>query len=161
MAQKRKKSAPKQSGQTKKKFPVKKLIAAVIAAVLVAALVVFLVIKTNEDNARHALRNTTWLSQSASNASGDEVDIREVYNVRYSNYQGRLVFNSDDTFELWLAPGDLEDGTHSGKYTLEGDAVTATFDEGTVTQFKLNRKDGSIRSIELDYDEYTVRFFPG
>lgn len=160
MAKKQKKSAPKKSRQAKKKFPVKKLIAGIIVGILIYALVSFLVMKTAEDNARHALRNTYWISQSAKNASGDEVDVHEVYNVKYTTYQGRLNFDGDNKFELWLAPGDMSDGTHSGTYELSDDKITATFDEGTITEFKVNRKDGNISSIEVNYGDYTVSFYP-
>ena len=160
MAKKRKKAGNKSAAPKKKPFPVKALIAGIIAAVLVAALVVFLVIQKNQDNARHELRSSYWVSQSAKNASGDEVDIREVYNVKYSNYQGRLEFDKDNGFELWLSPGDAADGTHSGTYEISGDTVKATFDDGSTAEFALTRRDGAIAQIDVNYGEYTVSFFP-
>lgn len=160
MAKKRKNSGKKPETQKKKPFPVRALIAGILAVIFIASLVVFLVIRANMDNAKHELRSSYWVSQSAKNASGDEVDIREVYNVKYSNYQGRLEFDKDNRFEIWLSPGDSTDGTHSGTYEISGDVLTATFDEGTKAEFALTRKDGEITRIDVNYDEYTVSFFP-
>lgn len=160
MAKKKKKSADKNQPQTVKKFPVKPVIAAVIAAAVVAALVVFIVFRTNEDNAKHVLRNTYWVSQTAKTASGDEVDIREVYNVKYSNYQGNLTFDSENGFELWLHPGDISDGTHKGTYELDGDKLKVSFDGGTDTEFKLKKNNGGIVRIDVPYEDYVVSFFP-
>ena len=161
MAKKVKKPASEKGGQKKKKFPVKKLIAAIVAVAVIAAVVVFLVIKTNEDNAKRVLRNTTWVSKTATDASGDEVDVRQVYNSKYTNYQGTLRFGeSDDKFELWLTPGEASDGTHSGTYELKEDKITAKFDEGTEAEFKVHRKDGKITQIDVYYDEYVVGFYP-
>lgn len=151
---------PASAGKGQKKFPLAKAITAVVIVTAVAALTVFLVMKTHADNARFALKNTHWISKSALNASGDEVDVREVYNVRYSNYQGRLDFDGDNHFELWLAPGDVDDGTHTGTYELKENSVTAAFDEGTVVQFDVVRENGKIERIDVGYDDYTVCFYP-
>ena len=158
---KKKPASSKKTKQENKKFNVKKLLPIIIAVVLLAALVTFIVIVAVRDSAAHALRDTYWISQSAKNASGDEVDVREVYNVKYSNYQGRLTFDNDNGFELWLTPGDKDDGTHSGKYELSEKKLTATFDEGSIVDFPITRKDGKITSIEVPYDNYTVYFYPG
>ena len=154
-----KRSAPQKSGKTKKKNP-KTIIIAVIAGVLVAAVIAILVVITVQDNAKHILRNTRWGSQTAKNASGDEVDIRSVYNVKYSTYQGQLTFDGENKFELWMSPGNKSDGTHSGVYELNGDTLSVTFDEGTKLDGKLTRKDGKITSIEIPYGEYFVTFYP-
>ena len=160
MANKKKKPASKSQLDSKKKFPIKPVIAAVIAAAIVAALVVFIVIRTNEDNAKHVLRNTTWVSQTAKTASGDEVDIREVYNVKYSNYQGNLTFDGENGFELWLRPGDISDGTHKGTCELDGDKLKVSFDGGTDTEFILTRNDSGIVRIDVPFEDYVVSFFP-
>lgn len=161
MAKKKKKPAAKNSKkQAKKPFPVKPLIGACIAGILIAALVVFLVFKTNEENKKHELRSTYWSSISAKNASGDEVDIREVYNVKASTFQGRLEFDKEDGFELWLNQGDKDDGTHTGKYELSDDKLTATFDSGVTVDFPLTKKDGEIVRIDVPYEDYVVSFFP-
>jgi hypothetical protein len=84
--------------------------------------------------------------------------VREVYNVRYSQYQGKLTFDGENGFELWLRPGDPSDGTHSGKYEINGDKADVTFDEGAKTAFELTRTEGSITAIDVLYDGYTVTF---
>ena len=144
--------------QTKKKPRLRKIIIGTAVALVFAAAVVLLVINAHSESAKHVLRNTEWKSVSALNASGDEVDVREVYNVRYSQYQGKLTFDGENGFELWLRPGDPSDGTHSGKYEIDGDKADVTFDEGTKTAFALTRTEGSITRIELNYDGYTVAF---
>ena len=144
--------------QTKQKPRVLKIIIGTAVALLCAAAVVLLVINAHSESAKHVLRNTEWKSVSALNASGDEVDVREVYNVRYSQYQGKLTFDGENGFELWLRPGDPSDGTHTGKYEIDGDKANVTFDEGTQTAFALTRNEGSITRIELVYDGYTVAF---
>ena len=159
-SKKKKSAASNKTSPAKKKLSAKKLAAIIIAAVLVVALIVFIVIISVRDHAAHALRDTYWISQSAKNASGDEVDIREVYNVKYSNYQGYLTFDGENGFELWLSPGDSNDGTHTGKYELSDTKLTATFDEGSVVDFPVTRKDGKITSITVPYDDYTVYFYP-
>lgn len=144
--------------QTKKKPRLLKIIIGTAVALVCAAAVVLLVINAHTESAKHVLRNTEWKSLSALNASGDEVDVREVYNVRYSQYQGKLTFDGENGFELWLRPGDPSDGTHSGKYEINGDNADVTFDEGTKTAFELTRTEGSITAIDVLYDGYTVTF---
>lgn len=146
-------------GQAKKKRSAKKIIIAAVVLCVIAAGIVLLVINAYADKAKQVLNNTNWVSQTAHNASGDEVDVHEVYNVKYSQYQGRLTFDDKNTFELWLSPGDASDGTHSGKYELKDDKLSVTFDEGTETEFQLIRKDGEITEIDVVYDGYTVGFY--
>ena len=160
MSKSKKKPVKKTDVKKKKQFPVKKIVIAGVAAAAVAALVVFLVMKTNEDNAKRELKNTTWISMSALNASGDEVDIRQVYNNKYTTYKGTLSFDDGNKFELWLSQGDPSDGTHSGTYELKEDKISVKFDDGTENDFNIHRKDGKIAQIDVFYGEYTVRFFP-
>ena len=83
----------------------------------------------------------------------------EVYNTNYTTYKGSLSFKDDGTFSLWLTPGTAEDGTHSGKYSVSGDTITAIFDDGeTTTDFKIHRKGEEIDSISLNYEDYEVYF---
>ena len=103
------------------------------------------------------LNDTIWIPSSANNASGDEVDIREVYNSHYSNYQGSLSFASNGTFELWLKPGDPSDGTHTGTYEIAGDKINALFDDDTQSQFDIVTKGGT-QCIVVTYDGYDVYF---
>ena len=118
MAKKKKKHGPASQDKKKNKFSFRKLLAVAITAAIVSIAVVFIVITARRENAKFVLRNTYWVSQSAKDASGDEVDIHEVYNVRYSQYQGSLTFDGDNRFQLWLSPGDATDGTHSGTYEV-------------------------------------------
>ncbi|WP_405354074.1 hypothetical protein [Ruminococcus sp.] len=142
--------------QAKPKNNHKAIIATVVLlvlAVVIGALVFTMNMKSD------SLANTEWLSSSALNASGDEVEMAEVYNTNYTTYQGSLSFKDDGTFSLWLTPGTSEDGTHSGKYTVSGDTVTASFDDGeTETNFYIHRKGDKINSISLNYDDYEVYF---
>ena len=125
MANQKKTSASAKQKQTNgKKKQIKKIVIGSVAAALAVAAVVLFVIQAHRESAGHALRGTQWVSQSAKNASGDEVDIREVYNVKYTQYQGRLTFDDADHFELWLHPGDASDGTHTGTLT-SGNGVLA------------------------------------
>lgn len=159
MAKKKKASVSdrqKQKNQSKKQL--KKIIIGAAAAVLAIAAVALFVIQAHRDSAEHALRGTQWVSQSAKTASGDEVDIRQVYNVKYSQYQGKLTFDDQNHFELWLHPGDASDGTHTGTYELKEDKLTAAFDEGTVADFSLVRSDGNVVQIDVPYDDYIVSF---
>ena len=160
MAKKKKKPAAKKGGQKKKKLSAAKLTAGIAAAAAIIALVVFLVMMPKEDKSAYSLKNTEWQSVSAVNASGDEVDIREVYNVKYSNYQGRLTFDDSGRFELWLSPGDAAGGDHSGTYTLKDDVISAVFDNGAAVDFGVRRKGGTVTQIDVAYEAYTVSFFP-
>lgn len=158
MAKRSKTSRKKPSQPRRKPFPLAKVITAAVILAAAAALTVFLVIQTNADNARFALKNTRWISQSARTASGDEADIRDVAGVRYSNYQARLSFDNDSRFELWIAPGDADDGTHKGTYTLGDDGIEAAFDNGAKAHFDVIRSGGTITRIDVAYDTYIVSF---
>ena len=103
------------------------------------------------------IKDTVWVPSSADNASGDEVDIREVYNSYYSNYQGTLSFESNGTFELWLSPGNPTDGTHTGTYEIAGDKINVLFDDDTQSQFDIVTK-GEKQCIVVTYDGYKVYF---
>ncbi len=103
------------------------------------------------------IKDTAWVPSSADNASGDEVDIREVYNSYYSNYQGTLSFESNGTFELWLSPGNPTDGTHTGTYEIAGDKINVLFDDDTQSQFDIVTK-GEKQCIVVTYDGYKVYF---
>ena len=159
MAKKKKKHGPASQDKKKNKFTFRKLLAVAITAAIVSIAVVFIVITARRENAKFVLRNTYWVSQSAKDASGDEVDIHEVYNVRYSQYQGSLTFDGDNRFQLWLSPGDATDGTHSGTYEVTSDSqADVQYDDGTAAVFHLIRSDGKVTAIELNYRDYIVSF---
>lgn len=141
-----------------KKRKVRTIVVLVIVAAVIACTVTAVILINQHNKAANQLYDTRWVPVSAKNASEDEVDLAEVYNVKYTNYQGYLTFDKEGTFQLWMSPGSPEDGTHSGTFELDGDTIKATFDEGTKTEFYIQREDGLIKTIKLGYDEYTVYF---
>ncbi len=149
--------AEKELKKTKKKR-IKAIIAIVIIMVIVACVIVAVVLAARHSAISNQLYDTTWVPVSAKNASKDEVDISEVYQVKYSNFNGHLTFDKSGAFQLWMAPGLPDDGTHSGKFEIDKDVIKATFDEGTETEFYITREDGFIKTINLGYDEYDVYF---
>lgn len=157
---KKKKSAAKKHEPKKKSH--KKTVITLIAVALVIALgacaIAFAVNRYNTSVAAQ-LTDTQWIPSGAKNASGDEVEMAEVYNSKYTSYQGSLAFTDDGKFSLWLSPGQADDGTHSGTYTIaDDDTINALFDEGTQTEFTINRNGNEVDSISLNYDGYEVTF---
>lgn len=143
----------------KKKRRIKAVIIAAITAAVIACAVVSAVIISSRIDRADQLYNVKWVPVSAKNASDDEVDVNEIYNVYYSNYQGHLTFEKDGSFSLWINPGDPDDGTHGGTFELKDDKIIADFDEGTETEFELERgEDGYIKTIKMGYEDYTVYF---
>ena len=141
-----------------KKRKVRTIVVLVIVAAVIACAVTAVILINQHNKAANQLYDTRWVPVSAKNASEDEVELSEVYDVKYSNYQGNLTFDKEGTFQLWMSPGLPEDGTHTGTFELDGDTIKATFDEGTKTEFYIQREDGLIKTIKLGYDEYTVYF---
>ncbi len=136
----------------------------IITAVVIFAVVVvfaFIFIKGCVETSKNTkgLVDCQWTPSYAHNASGDEVEMSEIYNTYYTNYKGSLTFNSDGTFSLWLSPGEASDGTHTGEYSVKSDdTVEAYFDDGTNTTFKLQRNDGEIEAITINYNDYEIYF---
>ena len=71
--------------------------------------------------------------------------------------------------EVFISEGDADKrlgkleydemrGKEVSSFELDGDTIKATFDEGTKTEFYIQREDGLIKTIKLGYDEYTVYF---
>ncbi len=162
MSKKGKKITPEQMAERQKikskKRKVRTIVVLVIVAAVIACTVTAVILINQHNKAANQLYDTRWVPVSAKNASEDEVELAEVYNVKYTNYQGYLTFDKEGTFQLWMSPGSPEDGTHSGTFELDGDTIKATFDEGTKTEFYIQREDGLIKTIKLGYDEYTVYF---
>ncbi len=141
--------------KNKKKAPV---IIAISAALALTAIIILIVVFTSNP-VQNELKNTSWTASSANNASGDEVEMSEVYESKYTSYQGSMSFSDDGTFTFWLSPGNPDDGTHSGKYTLEDEnTISAQFDSGEASKFRLNREAGKLTSITVDYNGYEVVF---
>ena len=161
MSKNKKKSSQNNKNVNKKK-KVKKapIIIAIVTAVIIAAIIVVVSVNPFSFMSKTSqLTNCRWTASSAVNSSGDEVELSEVYNTKYSTYKRALEFKDDCTFLLWLSPGDPDDGTHSGQYTVKDDStVDVVFDEGTVTSFKLERNNDEIQYVVVSYDNYEVYF---
>ncbi|MBQ5398757.1 MAG: hypothetical protein IIU14_04880 [Ruminococcus sp.] len=145
-----------------KKKSMKPLIAAICAAVVViGGIVAAYLIWQNTSLEATDFVGKEWVSVEARDASNDEVDIFEVYNVKYNNYNGRLGLNGDGSFNFWMSPGDESDGTHTGKYSYdrEKQRLNMEFDSGDKMTCKIKRKaDNTIERIEVPYNGYTVYF---
>lgn len=151
---KRKKSAPTPKNKSKKPYII--LLAVVLAAA--AVITTFVVMNNNARNSA-GFYDRTFKSVKAYDASGDEAELQNVYNVRYDSYQGSMSLKDDGTFTFWMTPGSADDGTHGGTYTYnqDKDIIKATFGSGEKADFKIKRKtDGSIDRIEVPYQGYTV-----
>lgn len=156
MSKKSNKKAAKKPKKVNKKAVI---ITAVIAAVLICAGVAVGIFAYHAGKGYRELEGSLWVPRGADNASGDEVSLNEIYNTKYDNYRGSLTFKNDKTFELWLTPGEADDGTHKGVYELtEGDEIAVLFDDGTQTSFLIHRDGAEIDNISVLYDGYTVYF---
>lgn len=134
------------------------IVSSVIAACIfiIAAIVAVNVLSPSVTS---ELTSSAWVPEGAKNASGDEVEMSEVYNTNYSAYQGSMSFSDDGTFTLWLSPGSPDDGTHSGKYTVSAsDKVNLSFDDGTNTSAILTQKNGKVSAVVLKYNDYEITF---
>lgn len=158
MSKKNTKNKTKQNAKpAKKAFSTKTLIIGIIAAVLVIGGVTAAVIIGI--SMPESVSNTRWISVSAKSVTSDEpVELGEVYNVYYSNFQGHLEFKDDNKFELWLSTGDPEDGTHTGTYEEQGDTIKLKFDDKTEKTYKIERSGKTIKDIIVDYYDYKVTF---
>lgn len=158
-AKRKKKPAKKPERKSRKSLITSLCVVAGAALVIGIVYIIYL----NTSLAATDFADVTFNSSSAYDASKDEVDIREVYNNRYSGYQGSLTLNGDGTFSFWMTVGDPEDGTHSGDYTYDrgSNKIKAVFDSGEKATFKIIRnEDNTINHIEAPYNDYTVWFEP-
>ena len=131
----------------------------ITSAVVFIIAVIIVIVSVSSCSNLSELYDYTWVPYIAHNASGDEVEMSEVYNTNYSSYQGSLTFKDNGTFSLWLSPGTPDDGTHSGTYKLESDnKISVKFDEGTQTTFDIVRDNGEIKNIIVNYNAYEVTF---
>lgn len=157
----KKRNVKKQTKQNQKKTARKQskrnaVIAICAAVVMIATIATAVIISSLMPE---SIANTTWIPDFATNTSDEAVELAEVYNTRYDNYSGVMRFNDDSTFELWMAPGSGEDGTHTGIYEFSDDnTIKALFDEGTATEFKIERDGAKIKSIMIHYEDYKVYF---
>ena len=140
-----------------KKLPI--IISCIIVAIIIAASAILIVSCYSQQNRQSELCSYQWIPSTANNASGDEVEMSEIYNTNYTSYQGSLTFNEDGRFSLWLSPGTSDDGTHTGSFNVNSDdEIEAYFDDGTNTKFRIERKNGSANGIIINYNDYDIYF---
>ena len=125
-------------------------------AILLSAIFGMLVFGACDANAI-PLCDTVWVPLRAVDASGDEVVLNDIYNANYSNYSGSLSFQENNTFELWMGPGNPNDGTHSGMYEQKDGKINVFFDDDSVEQFDI-QKNGDNTLIVVPYNGYEVYF---
>lgn len=96
----------------KKKNKKKKTTAIVSSVIAACAFIIAAIVAVNvlSPSVPPSLTSSAWVPEGAKNASGDEVEMSEVYNTNYSAYQGSMSFSDDGTFTLWLSPGSPDDG---------------------------------------------------
>ncbi len=141
----------------KSKRDIKPVIIGLSFVVAIAALITYIMLKP--PTTQEEISRILWSADSAQDASGDEVEMDEIYKSYYSSYNGSITFSENGTFNFWLGPGNPDDGTHTGTYTVkDSSTLSAVFDNGKQTEFKINRTDGEITSITADYNGYTVSF---
>ena len=159
MAKNKKSSAKAKQTRKKqsKKLPI--IISCVIVAIIIAASAILTVSCSSQQKRNNELCTYQWIPSTAKNASGDEVEMSEIYNTNYTSYQGSLTFNEDGRFSLWLSPGTADDGTHTGSFIVNSDdEIEAFFDDGTNTKFKIERKNGTANGIIINYNDYEIYF---
>ena len=144
----------------KKKSNTKKIIITISVFTVLGLIIGFIIGRQAVENKKlSALCDYTWVPSTANNASGDEVELAEIYDTNYTSYQGSMIFEDDGKFSLWLRPGDPSDGTHSGTYILNGNkCIDVTFDNGATNTYELKYTDDEITAIIVDYNNYEVCF---
>lgn len=137
------------------------IIFAAVLCVVIGIIVSAVLINLNSDitKIKNELCNTNWIPTSATDASGDEADMAQIYNNNYTSYRGSLDYLDNNSFSFWMTPGAADDGTHSGTYEVaDENTVNMYFDDGTNTQFSIKYNDGKVLSVEVNYDGYKVTF---
>ena len=161
MAKKKNKKSSAKSKQTRKNQSKKLLIiiSCVLCAILIAVVTISIVSCSSQQSRNDELCSYQWIPSTAKNSSGDEVEMSEIYNTNYTSYQGSLTFKEDGRFSLWLSPGTADDGTHTGSFNVNSDdEIEAYFDDGTNTKFRIERKDGTVNGIIINYNDYEIYF---
>ena len=161
MSKKKKSKKKNNAVKTVKKKSKKPMIIALCAVAAAAAAIVAIAL-LNRPEEPPKFWDKQYSSTSAYDASGDEVELKKIYNnERYPNYQGSMSLKSDGTFSFWMGVGDPSDGTHKGTYTYDraSETVSATFDNGETAEFKVIKdSEGNIDHIEAPYGEYKIWF---
>lgn len=160
MSNKKKKSHVSKSKNKKKikKLPI--IIWSFLIIAILSVIIVCLINSCSKNAVNSELYDYTWIPVTANDASGDEVEMSEIYNTNYTSYQGSLTFRDDNSFSIWFSPGTPDDGTHTGKYSvIDKETISVTFDDGTETGFNIIRNDNdSINYIVVYYNDYEVYF---
>lgn len=160
---KRKKSFRNKNSEKKKSNKKIIIIFVLVIAVIAASIIIFVSLFLN-NNAK-GITGKSWVSKRAYTASGDEAELADIYNNRYTDYEGTLQFTDDGRFEIWLTPGNPDDGTHKGTYTYENGKISVTYDNEETAQFDVSySQDGVVEYISVpyadDYGIYEVCFYP-
>lgn len=161
MSKQKKKKNKKHHEIVKKKKSNKKTIIVLICVVCAIALAVAGgIIIDRMTNIKYVdFIGKTLHSTAAYDSEGKEVDLYEIYNVRYDNYRGSLQFDEDETFSMWMTPGPDYDSTGSFTFSVGDSVIEAQFNNGEKIEFKIVRdKDGNFSRIEAPYQGYTIYF---
>ena len=80
----------------KKKNKKKKTTAIVTSVIAACIFIIAAIVAVNvlSPSVTAELTSSAWVPEGAKNASGDEVEMSEVYNTNYSAYQGSMSFSS-------------------------------------------------------------------
>ncbi|MCR5653732.1 MAG: hypothetical protein K6F88_08030 [Ruminococcus sp.] len=157
----------KKSKKTKKHLPVKKKknskkTVLIISCVALAAmlLTVGFIVMDRLTNLKYVdFVGKQMQSRAAYDSKGKEVDLKEIYNVRYDNYHGSLVFNEDATFSMWMTVGPEDDAAGTFTYSRGDSVIKGEFKNGSKIEFKVIRdKDDNFTRIEAPYQGYTIYF---
>ena len=83
----------------KKKNKKKKTTAIVSSVIAACIFIIAAIVAVNvlSPSVTAELTSSAWVPEGAKNASGDEVEMSEVYNTNYSAYQGSMSFSDDGT----------------------------------------------------------------
>ncbi len=160
MSKKKSKKAKKLQ-PPKKKSGKKTVIITVCVALTAALLIVGGVLLDRFTNIKYVdFVGKSFLSKAAYDKKGKEVDLDEIYNVRYDNYHGSLNFNEDSTFSMWMTPGP-DDNSRNGTfaYNRGENIIGGEFRNGKKITFKIVRnKDGTLKRIEAPYEDCIIYF---
>lgn len=130
----------------------------VIAVVLIAAGITTTAILSVTLNPVNTVKGA-WSSVSAVvTATGETADLKEIYNVYYSNYTGSLTLNEDGTFSFYMTVGE-DTGNNNGTYTVTDHTIHGVFESGAKAEFTF--VPGAHReadAIKAPYGEYTITF---
>lgn len=154
-----KKYVKKNKQFNKKKVLITSIICGTIVLLGAVAAIIFGCINAVNNAKIKKLCEWDWFPVTATDASGDQANLQEIYSVNYESFQGSLSFFDDGEFTFWMTPGDSSDGTHSGIYEYtQDDTVDVMFDDGTYTTFSVEYDGTSMGYLYVNYDDYKIKF---